>query len=145
MMLEEVKLAFKPKYKVSELPTITASREAYEFIMPVAQETLLHFESFYIILLNRANKVVGWKKISDGGIHGTFADIRIILQTAILCNCSALILCHNHPSGKKTPSDADISLTKNIKEAAKLVEISVLDHIILTQDEFYSFADNGMI
>jgi DNA repair protein RadC len=95
--------------------------------------------------LNRASKPLGWVKISQGGITGTVADPRLIFQAALLTNSSALILSHNHPSGNLNPSQADIELTRKIKEGGKILEISLLDHLIISGDGYYSFADEGMI
>lgn len=102
-------------------------------------------ESFTLLLLNRANNIQSWVKISSGGITGTVADIRIILKYAIEELATSIILCHNHPSGALKPSSADIELTKKVKEAGKIMDIDVLDHIILTADSFYSFENEGII
>jgi DNA repair protein RadC len=85
------------------------------------------------IFLNRQNNTIGWFKVSQGGLSGTVIDIRLILATALNCLASAIILCHNHPSGNLHPSEADISMTKKLQEASKLMDIQVLDHIILTE------------
>jgi len=95
--------------------------------------------------LNQANKVLGVTTISEGGISETTADIRIILQAAILSNASGIILSHNHPSGNIQPSGDDNRITQRIKEAAKIVRISLLDHLIVSNETYYSFADEGLI
>jgi DNA repair protein RadC len=102
-------------------------------------------EYFYVILLNRANQILGYHKLSEGGICGTVADIRLAFATALKSASSGIILVHNHPSGQLKPSDADKSLTKKFKEAGELLEVPVLDHIILTKDGYYSFADSGAL
>ena len=102
-------------------------------------------ESFQILLLSRSNTVLGFTEISKGGISGTVTDIRLIFQAALKANSSAIILCHNHPSGNLYPSEADRNITSRIKEAGKVLDITVLDHIILTSDGYYSFADENLI
>lgn len=102
-------------------------------------------EYFYVIFLNRANAVVFSKEISKGGFSATVVDVRVILKYALQCNASAIILLHNHPSGNPKPSNEDILLTNKIKDAAKLLDIQVLDHFIVTYKETYSFSDNGYL
>lgn len=104
-----------------------------------------HHEVFGVVFLNRANKIKHFQIISKGGITATVADPRIILKRALEENAVNIILCHNHPSGNLKPSNADIEITRKIKEAAKLLDISVLDHIIIGEDKYFSFADEGML
>lgn len=105
----------------------------------------LNYESFCILLLNRANKVLKTIRISDGGITGTVVDQRKVFKLALDHNATALILGHNHPSGQLTPSDADKVLTKKMKEAGAVLDIPVLDHIIVGDGNYYSFADEGIM
>ena len=102
-------------------------------------------ESFFALYLDQANKVLGIKKISECGISSTLVDVRIIMQAALLCNASGIIVSHNHPSGNLKPSSADIKMTSKIKDAAKTLDIALLDHVVLTSDSHFSFADNAMI
>jgi DNA repair protein RadC len=103
-------------------------------------------EEFWLVLLNRSNKIIDKIKISQGGISGTVADIRIMMKEALEKLASAIILCHNHPSGNIQPSEQDISLTKKIKEAGLLMDISLLDHVIVSaKNEYFSFADEGLL
>lgn len=102
-------------------------------------------EQFFVLFLNRANQVIGYYRHSIGGVSGTIVDTKIILATAMKSLSSAVILAHNHPSGNTTPSDLDIQMTRKIKEAASYAEIGVLDHLIITRDSYYSFADNGLL
>ena len=95
--------------------------------------------------MNQANQILGYTLISEGGISETIADIRLIFQAALLTNSVALILAHNHPSGNLKPSRQDMEITKQVRDAALLMRIKVLDHIILTDAEYYSFADEGML
>ena len=97
------------------------------------------------MLLNRANLVLGIVTVSSGGVAGTVADPKMIFGVALKANCSSVLLAHNHPSSNLTPSEADIRLTRKLKEAGKVLDLPVLDHLILTRDGFYSFADEGML
>ena len=122
---------------------IRNSRDAFEYFYMHTQD-LVH-EQFWVLLLNPANKVIRMVKISDGGVNGTSADPKRIFKTAIENNATALMLCHNHPSGNVEPSDADKTLTRNIVKGGKLLEIKILDHIVVGIDNYFSFADSGMI
>lgn len=102
-------------------------------------------EFFYALFLNRSNKTIGYYVASMGGVTGTVADPRLILKAAILSNCTTLALCHNHPSGSTRPSMADEQLTSKIKQAAQYCDIRTIEHIILGEDEYFSFADEGLI
>lgn len=122
---------------------ITCSRDAADFFLPLLSD--LTHEEFWILLLDRGNKIIDHYKISQGGISGTVIDVRIILKPAIEKLSSALILCHNHPSGTMEASDADLKITGKIKDAGKLMDISVLDHIIIGQNHYLSMADEGIL
>jgi len=98
-----------------------------------------------ILFLNRANRVTGRMKISQGGVSGTVTDVRIVMKKAIESLASGLVICHNHPSGNNSPSDSDIRITQKIKEAGALMDIQLLDHLIVTGKDYYSFADNGAL
>ena len=102
-------------------------------------------EEFWILLLKRNNKICSKVKISTGGISGTVVDVRLILKRALDHLASAILLCHNHPSGNATPSEADIQLTRKIKEASRFHDIDIIDHIIIAEREYFSFADEGLI
>ena len=102
-------------------------------------------EEFNILLLNRANHVLGWFNVSVGGTSATVIDPKLIFSVALKCNASGVILAHNHPSGNLNPSDADLNLTTKLKEGGKILEIKILDHIILTSESYYSFADEGIM
>ncbi|MGV3686183.1 MAG: JAB domain-containing protein [Daejeonella sp.] len=144
--VSEIKLSYKLKQKASDLPKITSSDEAYSILNANWDRGLLEFlEQFKVILLNRANKVLGVVEISLGGVSGTVADPKIIFATALKACASSIILTHNHPSGNLKPSASDIDLTNKIKEGGKFLDIAVLDHIIITSEGYYSFADDGLI
>lgn len=105
-----------------------------------------YIERFFVLYVNRANVPIASRQIAQGGINACMVDVRCILQGALLCNASAIVLAHNHPSGSATPSNADATITKKIKEAACIMDIVLLDHIILTPgSSYFSFADNGML
>ncbi len=104
-----------------------------------------HVEYFYILLLNRANQLLGVHQVSKGGFTGTVIDVRVVFQVALKACATSIIAVHNHPSGNLTPSDADGVITKKISEAGKLLDIQLLDHLIITSESFYSMADNGLI
>ena len=145
MRIAEVKLNYKPLGKLSDLQICTSSKEAESFFRSIWGDRMDYIEEFYVLLLNRSSKIIGFQKISEGGTCGTVVDIKVIFQGALKTNAHSIILCHNHPSGNKKPSEPDISLTKKLREAGKYLEITVLDHIILTSESYFSFADEGLI
>lgn len=122
---------------------IQSSKDAFEQVHGFLSD--LSHEEFWVILLDRANQVIGIKNISKGEVSGTVADARLIFKPAIERLASAIILCHNHPSGNMTASRADIQLTKKMVEAGKNLDISVLDHLIIGNNVYYSLADEGMM
>jgi DNA repair protein RadC len=132
----------KPESARSGL-TIKSSQDAFSLIGP-ALEDLPH-EEFHAMALSRANKVLGRKVISSGGINGTVADIRMILRYALDHQASGLIVAHNHPSGNLEPSQADVTLTKKLNDACKLFEINLLDHLIIGHNQYASLADKGLL
>jgi DNA repair protein RadC len=121
---------------------ITASRDAYNVIRPHLMD--LHHEAFWVVLVNRANRVIRAQQVSQGGVAGTVADPKIIFNCAIQHFASGIIVAHNHPSGNLSPSQADIDLTKKLKEGGRLLEIQVLDHLIIAGQKYFSFADEGL-
>ncbi len=122
---------------------ITSSKDLFDVFHPMLSDLI--YEEFWILLLNKANKIIGKFCVSEGGISGTVADPAKIFKKAIEYNASGIILCHNHPSGNLKPSEADINLTKKMKEGGKFLDISVLDHIIIGDEKYLSFADEGLI
>jgi DNA repair protein RadC len=121
----------------------TAEDAAELFFKVWDKSTIEHVEEVKLILLNRANRVLGITTISRGGLSGSIIDTRVVLQYAIKANASAVVLAHNHPSGNLGASDADRRITRTVKEALKLVDIKLLDHLILTYEEKYATIDNG--
>ena len=142
----EVELVYKTKVKPSERPKVGTVKECYELLKELWNENTIEMqEEFKVMLLNRGNKVIGVYEASAGGLTGTVADPRLILAAAIKSLAVSIILSHNHPSGNLKPSRADEELTVKIKEAAKWLDINVLDHIIITNEAYYSFADEGLL
>jgi len=128
---------------IMEKKKISGSKDVFEFFQPVLAD--LPYEEFWILLLNRSNKIIEKFKVSQGGISGTVIDVRIILKNAIEKLASSIILCHNHPSGNLQPSEADKKITTKLKDSASIMDMQVLDHLIITDSSFYSFADEGML
>lgn len=124
---------------------IRSSKDSAEYLRNFYLDDLTIFESFFILLLNNQNNTIGYAKISQGGICGTVVDVRIVCKYAIESLCTSVIICHNHPSGTLHPSRADEAITRKIKEALSLFDIRLLDHIILTESSYFSFADEGIL
>lgn len=144
--VSEIELVYRPKFKASERPKVCGSNDVYNVFYNNWNFNLLEVqEQFKVMLLNRANKVLGIYEASKGGMAGTIADPKLIFSTALKACASSIILAHNHPSGNLKPSQADIGLTKKIIDGGNLLDISVLDHVIITSEGYYSFADEGMI
>jgi len=144
----EVQLCYRPKVKISDRPHITSSKDIYLFLKEnqiFDPNTVEHREFFKILFLNSANRLLGVMHHTEGTLMGTPIDIRHIMQAAILANAKCLILVHNHPSGLCTPSVQDDSITLQIKNACKFFEMQILDHLIISQYSYYSYADNGRI
>lgn len=129
--------------EAADNPQIRSSADVFNIFSPLMED--LSHEEFWILFLNRANKVLGRLKISQGGVSGTVTDVRIVMKKAIEMLASGLVICHNHPSGNNSPSDADIRITQKIKEAGALMDIQLLDHLIVCGKNYYSFADNGAL
>lgn len=141
----EIEITYKNAVRPSERAKIASSKDAFELLKSLWSDKIEYVEEFYVLLMNKANKVLGVTKISEGGTSGCLVDPKRIFQTALKSNASGIILAHNHPSGNLTPSEADRKITRKVKEAGVLLEISVLDHLILSTDGYYSFADEGAL
>lgn len=127
----------------AEIQKITGSRDAYKILYPLLSD--LNHEEFWIVLLNKGNNVLGTHLISKGGMAITTADPRIIFQVALEQHATAIILAHNHPSGNLKPSAQDLNLTQRLTAGAKLLELIIFDHLIITDKTYYSFADEGVL
>lgn len=142
----EVKLIYQNKVKMKDCPQIKGSLEAYQLLLANWSDQLGFIEEFYILLLNRANRVIGRYLVSQGGMAGTYVDAKTIFTAALKCRAASIILAHNHPSSNLRPSQSDIELTNKIKQGGDLLDIGVLDHLILAPDGgYYSFADEGLM
>jgi len=142
----EVEISYKPDYKVSERPQISSSNDAFKILIEqwnIGKIELL--EEFKILLLNRRNRVLGVVNISQGGLSSAIADPKVIFATALKSCASGIILAHNHPSGEIDPSREDIALTNKLKAGAELLDLKILDHLIITRGNYYSFADEGIL
>jgi DNA repair protein RadC len=142
----EIQLIYKTNVKPSLRPKISTSKDAYNILLENWDDSKIEFvEQFKLMLLNRANKVLGILEVSTGGVSGTVADPKVIFVAALKGNASGIIVAHNHPSGNLAASQADIDLTRKLKEAGKFLEIQVLDHVIVTTEKYFSFADEGLM
>lgn len=143
--LSEVKVIYKTKNKPKV--KIVNSKEAFAVLISLYDKDIIEYqEQFFLLLLNKANFVLGWIKLSTGGTSGTVVDAKVIFTLALKTNASSIILCHNHPSGNIRPSDRDVTLTKTIVSCSQFMDIKLLDHLIVSNDDHYfSFADDGLI
>ncbi|MEY8685213.1 JAB domain-containing protein [Bacteroides sp. AN502(2024)] len=142
----EVELSYKNRVPKKDRKQVLDSYTAYKVLIgSFSDGTIDYRETFKVLYLNHNCQVLGCSTVSEGGITSTMADVRLILQGALLTNATAMILAHNHPSGNLKPSKEDDTLTKKIVDAAKLLDITVTDHIILTSEDFYSYNDEGRI
>jgi len=133
----------RKRSELQEKIRISGSQDVYSLFQPLIAD--LSHEEFWVLILNRSNRVIDNVRISQGGISGTVIDVRLILKNALDRLASSLVLCHNHPSGNLKPSDADIKITTKISEASRTMDIQLLDHIIIADNSYFSFSDEGMI
>lgn len=144
MEVAEIKVSYSTN-QVDKIK-LTNCRDSFDFILSQWNLDIIEFqEECKIILLNRANFVLGIYDLSKGGISGTVVDIRIILSVTLKCNASGIILAHNHPGGNMKPSEADRQITRKLKDACDLLEINLLDHFIICRDSYFSFSENDCI
>lgn len=142
----EIKISYSTHVQASHRAKISNSKEAFNLLLTTwEQGTIEMVEQFKIILLNRTNRVLGIQEISTGGLSATVVDPKIIFASSLKALASQLILAHNHPSGSLTPSQQDIDLTKKLVAGGKLLDVDVVDHIIISRDGYFSFADRGLI
>jgi len=143
-IIKEIKLSYSNNGV--EAVKVTDSNSAYKILLDNwDKDTIQLQEEFKVLLLNQDNIVLGIYNLSKGGVSGTVVDVKLLLASAIKANASSIIIAHNHPSGNLKPSENDNRLTKKIKEACKLVDLSLLDHLIVTKDGFFSYSDSGII
>lgn len=146
LVASEIELIYKSKVKTSERPRIESSYSAFKIALKAWDENKIELlEQFKVLILSNSNTVLGVFEISSGGITGTVVDIRLLFTALLKTRATAFILVHNHPSGKLQPSQADKQITKKIKEASQILDITLLDHLIITSEGYYSFADQGVL
>ena len=144
MKVAEIKVSYSTNH--ADKVKLTNYKETYDFILSHWNKDIIEYlEESKIILLNRANVVLGIYELSKGGISGTVVDIWIILGIALKCNATGIMLVHNHPSGNLHPSEADRKITLKLKEACQLLELSLIDHLIISKQSCYSFAQEGIL
>ncbi|ERM80540.1 hypothetical protein P872_12265 [Rhodonellum psychrophilum GCM71 = DSM 17998] len=146
-LIYELQLSYKAKGCGSKLQKIQGSAEAFRLLQTIFDQDLIAArEEFVVLYLNRAGQVIGYHKAFQGGVSSVICDPKIVLGVALKSLSSGLILAHNHPSGNMSPSEADITLTRKIKNACKEMDIELLDHLILSPDgNYFSFADEGRV
>ncbi|MBL4709502.1 MAG: JAB domain-containing protein [Flavobacteriales bacterium] len=144
--LQEIKLSYKRSIKFEERFKIRESHDIHRYAKSIWNQDSLEFqESFYVLYLDRQNSVLGWINLAKGGLTQVCVDKKILLATALKVLCSSIIILHNHPSGNLKPSQADINLTNGLLSACNLLDIVLLDHVIISTEGFFSFADEGLI
>ena len=144
--VSEIQLSYSNPMAKNERFTIASSQDAYEILRPFYLDGQIELcERFFVAYLNKANEVLGVIELSKGGVAGTVVDMKILMATALKSLSSALVISHNHPSGTMSASRADMTMTQKIKEAAQLLDITLLDHLIITKESYYSMADDSII
>lgn len=143
-VIAEVQITYSHKVKPSEQIKITGSSDIYNHVR-FNWPDIDYVESFAVLLLSRGMKILGLKYISKGGTSGTVVDAKIFFQTALLAHSSSIALVHNHPSGQLIPSAADLKITKKLKDGGEFLDITVVDHLIISSEGYYSMADEGVL
>lgn len=142
---QEVEVVYKPRKSLELSSKIRCSRDAFLYIKEFFKSFMSHHEEVWMILLNSCMQIIGSSQVSKGGLEHAFVDVRIIYQTALMAHATGFILVHNHPTGVLHPSKPDEELTKKIVGAGKILDIRLLDHLIISEDTYFSFADEGII
>jgi len=144
MKISEIIVSYSSCKKEKE--KVSNSKESYEVLLNSWNENIIELqEEFKVLLLNRSNQVLGVYPMSKGGVSGTIVDAKLVFSVALKCNASSIIVAHNHPSGNLSPSEADKKLTQKLKKASEYLDIKLLDHIIITKEDFFSFSDNELL
>jgi DNA repair protein RadC len=145
--LAEIQVRYSHKVAKKDKPQILKSQDVFDILCEIWDHATIGYqERFYVLFLNRANRVMGYKCVSVGGTAGTVVDAKHIFGIAVKCNASSIILAHNHPSSNHSPSQNDVDLTRKLVKGGEFLDITVLDHVIITPDfRYYSFADEGVI
>ncbi len=143
--LQEIQLSYKRKVKLENRFSIKQSSDASKYAKAIWDDTIELNESFYVLYLDRKNNVLGWINLAKGGVSGVAVDQKILFATGLKALCSGIIVLHNHPSGNLKPSEADRNITNKLLKICNLLDIVLLDHIIITEESFFSFADEGLL
>jgi DNA repair protein RadC len=144
--VSEVELVYKVKVKAANRPQIKCSQDAHALFRSIWNPGTMELrEEFKVLFLNRANRALGIYQLSNGGVTGTVADPRLLFAAAVKVTASSLMIAHNHPSGNNKPSRPDEELTQKIAAGARLLDMKLLDHLVITTDGYYSFADEGLL
>lgn len=144
MKISEISISYSSS-KEKKLK-VNNSKDSYDILLDSWDKNIIELqEEFKILLLNRGNIVLGVYPMSRGGVSGTVVDAKLVFSVALKCNASSIIIAHNHPSGGLVPSKADKMITEKLKEAGKFLDVVLLDHLIITKDDFYSFSDSGLL
>jgi DNA repair protein RadC len=143
--ISEITINYSPAIKKEERVKVTKSKHAETYFREVWSNKMEYIEEIYLMLLNRSNEVLGFTKVSMGGVNSAIVDPKVIFQTALKANASAIIIAHNHCSGSLKPSEQDLRVSNKIREGAGLLDINLLDHIILSSESYFSFADDGLL
>ncbi|MFV9552475.1 MULTISPECIES: JAB domain-containing protein [Flavobacteriaceae] len=142
--IQEIKVSYTSGNR--DKVKITNSKDSYELLLSCWSQKIIELqEEFKVLLLNRNHQVLGIYPLSKGGVSGTVVDAKLVFSVALKCNASSIVIAHNHPSGNLKPSEADLRLTKKLKEAGNYLDVKVLDHIILSREGYYSFADESQM
>lgn len=141
----EITITYSPTFRAIKRPIVQSSADAYKVFLEKWSDLIGFVEEFNVLFLDQGNKVICFYNVSKGGINSTTVDKRVVFAAALKACAVGVILAHNHPSGNLRPSQADIDLTKSLLKAGETLDIKVLDHLIVTPDGYYSFADEGLI
>ena len=140
----EIEIKYKPV--ITECKTITSSSSAYELVKTLWNtETIYLQENFAVLFFNTSKKIIGWRVLSTGTMNKCIVDVKLLVSLALHCMCTEVMIVHNHPSGNLNPSVCDKDLTLTIKTALKIIDVNLLDHLIITEERYYSFSDEGLL
>ncbi|WP_256006848.1 JAB domain-containing protein [Pedobacter deserti] len=144
--VSEIQVSYQPNFKASERPKIGSSKDAFDVLISCWDKDQINLlEQCFMLVLNRANRVIGIREVSSGGYSGTVVDPKLIFGIALKCVGSSIIIGHNHPSENLRPSTSDLDITKKLTAAGRMLDLPVLDHLIVTAEGYYSFSDEGLI
>jgi DNA repair protein RadC len=143
--IPEITVSYKDNVKTSQRVVVNSTHDAVKIFAVAFEDCMEHHEEMYALYLNRAGRVLGISNVAKGGIAGTYVDVKIVLQTALKASASSILISHNHPSGSYKPSKEDLVLTNAIKKGCEAVGIKLLDHVIMTEESYCSFADEGLL